>query len=246
MWCLRRLNLMMRTLSPRPWASTSAVTFPPSTFGAPMRTSSPSPTIRTWSISTLAPCSASSFSTRRTSPSVARYCLPPVENTAYMDESPQKLASKEREFYRSTRCESMPASDGARRHVALLQIRRTARVGLAVVAYALRVNLLQIADLGWRELPITVGAVAQRLADGLELALEHRTGDRSPGLDSRGSVGREGLRAGAFGPAIKLAGPDIVAGGDHLAVVAEAGVDGVFGAIVGDGGARIGANVGHP
>src|SRR5210317_525627 len=75
---------MTLILSRRPWSTTVAVTFPPSRYGAPIFTSSPSPTISTWSSSTVAPFSASIFSTFNTSPVVARYCLPPVLNTAYI------------------------------------------------------------------------------------------------------------------------------------------------------------------
>src|SRR5687768_12921811 len=57
-----------------------------------MATSTPSPTSRTWLNSTMAPASASSFSTRTTVPSLTRYCLPPVAMTAYMIEWTPKRA----------------------------------------------------------------------------------------------------------------------------------------------------------
>src|SRR5210317_1602189 len=75
---------MTLILSRRPWSTTVAVTLPPSRKGVPIFTSSPSPTMSTWSSSTVAPFSASIFSTFITSPVVARYCLPPVLNTAYI------------------------------------------------------------------------------------------------------------------------------------------------------------------
>ena len=65
-------------------ACTVAVTRAPVTYGAPIDTSAPSPIRRTWLNSTVAPASASSFSTRTTVPSLTRYCLPPVAMTAYM------------------------------------------------------------------------------------------------------------------------------------------------------------------
>src|SRR5262245_59216343 len=74
----------MRTLSPLPWLCTVATTLPPLRNGEPILTLSPCPTSSTLSNSTFAPASAVSFSTRRTDPSLTRYCLPPVEITAYM------------------------------------------------------------------------------------------------------------------------------------------------------------------
>src|SRR5512138_3975617 len=74
----------MRTLSPLPWLCTVATTLPPFRNGEPILTLSPCPTSSTLSNSTLAPASAVSFSTRKTEPSLTRYCLPPVEITAYM------------------------------------------------------------------------------------------------------------------------------------------------------------------
>src|SRR6185436_3112718 len=74
----------MRTLSPLPWLCTVATTLPPLRNGEPILTLSPCPTSSTLSNSTLAPASAVSFSTRKTEPSLTRYCLPPVEITAYM------------------------------------------------------------------------------------------------------------------------------------------------------------------
>src|SRR6187401_611029 len=74
----------MRTLSPLPWLCTVATTLPPLRNGEPILTLSPCPTSSTLSNSTLAPASAVSFSTRNTEPSLTRYCLPPVEITAYM------------------------------------------------------------------------------------------------------------------------------------------------------------------
>src|SRR5690606_16288062 len=59
---------------------TSALTDAPSTRGAPTFTLSP-PSSRTGS-STWAPASASSFSSRSTSPSATRYCLPPDSTIA--------------------------------------------------------------------------------------------------------------------------------------------------------------------
>src|SRR6185437_12016616 len=53
--------------------------------GAPTVTASPSPSIITWSKSTLAPGSPASLSTTSTSPGLTRYCLPPVLITAYIE-----------------------------------------------------------------------------------------------------------------------------------------------------------------
>src|SRR5690606_21463493 len=62
---------------------TSAVTLAPSTVGVPTLTSL-EPSNRTGS-STVAPASASSFSSRSTSPSATRYCLPPDSTIANID-----------------------------------------------------------------------------------------------------------------------------------------------------------------
>src|SRR6266436_5563279 len=70
-----------------PWETTSASTRAPDTVGAPSFTSAPSPTRRT-SRSSFDPTSCASFSTLRRSPSLTRYCLPPVLTTAYIGESP--------------------------------------------------------------------------------------------------------------------------------------------------------------
>src|SRR5690606_9525407 len=83
MWCLRRRNLMMRTLSARPWATTLAVTLAP-LRASPILIPSLSPSIRMSSNLISEPASASSFSTRSVSPCATRYCLPPVTRTAYM------------------------------------------------------------------------------------------------------------------------------------------------------------------
>src|SRR4026207_419751 len=74
----------MRTLSPLPCPGPAAPTWPPLRNGEPILTFSPCPTSSTWSNSTFAPASAVSFSTRRTEPSLTRYCLPTVDITAYM------------------------------------------------------------------------------------------------------------------------------------------------------------------
>src|SRR5476651_709202 len=66
-----------------PCDTTSTETLAPSTRGAPSLTPAPSPTRRT-SRSSLAPTSSSSFSTFSLSPSLTRYCLPPVFTTAYI------------------------------------------------------------------------------------------------------------------------------------------------------------------
>src|SRR5689334_6562637 len=66
-----------------PWLTTSASTLAPDTSGSPSFTSAPSPTRRT-SSATLAPTSCVSFSTLRRSPSLTRYCFPPVLTTAYI------------------------------------------------------------------------------------------------------------------------------------------------------------------
>src|SRR4051812_29860688 len=66
-----------------PWETTSACTLAPLTSGAPSFTSAPSPTSKT-SRSSFAPTSCVSFSTLRRSPSLTRYCLPPVLTTAYI------------------------------------------------------------------------------------------------------------------------------------------------------------------
>src|SRR3954452_8336078 len=75
----------MRTLSPRPWLTTVALTSAPETSGAPTLTPSPAPTRSTWSNETLAPTSAVSASTRSFAPDSTRYCLPPDLMTAYID-----------------------------------------------------------------------------------------------------------------------------------------------------------------
>src|SRR3954464_13993905 len=66
-----------------PWLTTSASTLAPETSGSPSFTSAPSPTRRT-SSATFAPTSCVSFSTLRRSPSLTRYCFPPVLTTAYI------------------------------------------------------------------------------------------------------------------------------------------------------------------
>src|SRR5512142_1617061 len=64
------------------------MTLPPFSNGLPSFTSAPWPTRSTSPNSTVAPGSASSFSTRSTPSFVTRYCLPPVAMTAYIvDES---------------------------------------------------------------------------------------------------------------------------------------------------------------
>src|SRR5678816_4050795 len=82
--CLRRRSLKIFTLSPRPCASTVALTLAPETSGAPILTLSPSPTRTTWSNETAAPTSADRSSTRTFSPEATRYCLPPDLMTAYI------------------------------------------------------------------------------------------------------------------------------------------------------------------
>src|SRR3989449_5408451 len=69
-----------------PCETTSACTRAPETSGSPSFTSAPSPTSST-SRSTLAPTSCASFSTLRRSPSLTRYCFPPVLTTAYIENS---------------------------------------------------------------------------------------------------------------------------------------------------------------
>src|SRR5690606_6063058 len=83
MWCLRRRNLMILTLSARPWATTLAVTLAP-LRASPTLIPSLSPSSRMLSNLISEPASASSFSTRSFSPCATRYCLPPVTRTAYM------------------------------------------------------------------------------------------------------------------------------------------------------------------
>jgi hypothetical protein len=52
--------------------------------GVPSATLSPSATIRTWLITISEPTSAASCSIFSFAPDATRYCLPPVEMTAYM------------------------------------------------------------------------------------------------------------------------------------------------------------------
>src|SRR5688572_29600637 len=74
---------MMVTLSALPAPVTLAETLAPFTVGAPTFTSLPSSFMtRRASNESSSPSLASSFSTRRTSPSLTRYCLPPVVITA--------------------------------------------------------------------------------------------------------------------------------------------------------------------
>src|SRR5207244_11812722 len=77
--CVRKCQSLRRL----PCETTSARTLAPETSGAPSFTSAPSPTSNT-SSSTLAPTSWASFSTLRRSPSLTRYCFPPVLTTAYI------------------------------------------------------------------------------------------------------------------------------------------------------------------
>ena len=65
------------TFLPFPSLTTEASTFAPSTVGVPTLTVSPT-TKSTLSNVTLAPTSASSYSTLITSPSLTLYCLPRV------------------------------------------------------------------------------------------------------------------------------------------------------------------------
>src|SRR5207253_685661 len=76
-WCLRRRSLKIFTLSPRPWASTVALTSAPETSGAPSLTASPAPRSSTWSKETFEPTSAASASTRSVAPvrKVAEYLV---------------------------------------------------------------------------------------------------------------------------------------------------------------------------
>src|SRR5438874_2417645 len=67
-WCLRRRSLKIFTLSPRPWASTVALTSAPETSGTPTLTASPAPRSSTWSKETFAPTSAARASTRSVAP----------------------------------------------------------------------------------------------------------------------------------------------------------------------------------
>src|SRR5688572_30508015 len=73
----------MRTLSARPWPITLAETVAP-LRASPTFTPSLPPSIRTLSSLISLPTSTSSSSTRRVSPCITRYCLPPVTTTAYM------------------------------------------------------------------------------------------------------------------------------------------------------------------
>src|SRR5258705_5769961 len=68
-----------------PCETTSASTRAPETTGAPSLTSAPSPT-RSTSSSSFTPTSCASFSTLSRSPSLTRYCLPPVLTTAYIED----------------------------------------------------------------------------------------------------------------------------------------------------------------
>src|SRR6266404_1082487 len=71
-------------LSARFCSTTVALTEAPSSNGAPVATSAPSPIISTSASSTVAPGSAASFSTEMTSSLATLYCLPPVLITANM------------------------------------------------------------------------------------------------------------------------------------------------------------------
>src|SRR5437879_11686307 len=79
--------------SPRPCASTVPYTLVPETRGAPIFSSSPSPTSNTSSKELAAPTSAGSASTRTWAPDWTRYCLPPDLITAYIGAPDLRLAS---------------------------------------------------------------------------------------------------------------------------------------------------------
>src|ERR1700757_171204 len=85
---------MMRILSPRPWAVTSAFTTAPATRGAPTLMVSPLATSSTSSKLMDAPTSAVRLSTLRDSPGATRYCLPPVLITAYIVLTPGILSNE--------------------------------------------------------------------------------------------------------------------------------------------------------
>ena len=72
----------MMTLSSRSCAITVAVTAAPATVGAPTLTPASLPSASTSVKVTVAPGSASSFSTFSTEFGVTRYCFPPVRITA--------------------------------------------------------------------------------------------------------------------------------------------------------------------
>src|SRR5262249_849974 len=69
--------------------STVPTTLAPSTVGVPIRTSSPSATIRTRPSWTCSPGATARRSTSRVSPGATRYCLPPDSITPYTVASPR-------------------------------------------------------------------------------------------------------------------------------------------------------------
>src|SRR5215471_7667524 len=78
----------MTIFFPRPCSTISASTVTPATVGRPTSTLPPSSAKRSGPKVTLVPAGPASFSTRRVSPSLTRYCFPPVAMTAYMVPGP--------------------------------------------------------------------------------------------------------------------------------------------------------------
>src|SRR3954467_11913715 len=78
----------MMIFLPRPCSTISASTVMPPTVGRPTETEPASSATSSGPNEILVPAGPVSFSTRRVSPSLTRYCFPPDTMTAYMCELP--------------------------------------------------------------------------------------------------------------------------------------------------------------
>src|SRR6266568_1500829 len=105
-----------------PWETTSPSTAAPATTGRPTLASPSPPTSSTSNVS-FPPTSASTFSTLRRSPSVTRYCLPPVLITAYIGCSLDFLGSFA--YLATNRADARPSKPSGR---AVLYDRRAGAV----------------------------------------------------------------------------------------------------------------------
>src|SRR5690606_12980855 len=112
--------------------------------------------------------------------------------------------------------------------------RGVALAGQPVVADTGREDLLQAVHLGRGRLPLPVEALGDGRGDRHEVALVDVAGDRAAGLDARGGVQLEVLRARALGPVVEDAVPHARAAGDLGAVGGQAAVLGQLGCRLGD------------
>src|SRR5665811_800826 len=84
---------------------------------------------------------------------------------------------------------------------------------------------LDSGDLRARRLPVSVGAVMERLRHRLQFALEYVTGDRGSRHDSRRRVDREVPGARSAGGIVEDPAPGVLSGVDQIPLDVEARVD---------------------